>query len=138
MGKKHKKVVVLPCSGIGKVYGALARETMYELLERVRPGLVVTTCLPLLVIKDPEAVALVTGNPVITIDGCPKDCAKKSVEALGKAVDQAFEAIKFYKEHKDLKPEGIAEVNDTGRKLAAVAAEEVAKVVDELAAGEGQ
>ena len=138
MGKQHKKVVVLPCSGIGKVYGALARETMYELLERVRPNSVVTTCLPLLVIKDPEAVALVTENPVITIDGCPKDCAKKSVEALGKAVDQAFEAIKFYKEHKDLKPEGISEVNDTGRKLAAVAAEEVAKVVDELAAGEEQ
>lgn len=137
MGKKHKKVVVLPCSGIGKVYGALARETMYELLERVRPGTVATTCLPLLVIRDPEAVALVTGNPVITIDGCPKDCAKKSVEALGKAVDQAFEAIKFYKEHKDLKPEGIAEVDETGRKLAAVAAEEVAKEVDKLAAGEG-
>lgn len=137
MGKKHKKVVVLPCSGIGKVFGALARETMYELLERVRPGMVATTCLPLLVIKDPEAVALVMENPVITIDGCPKDCAKKSVEALGKAVDQTFEAIKFYKEHKDLKPEGIAEVNETGRKLAAVAAEEVAKEVDRLAAGEG-
>ena len=51
---------------------------------------------------------------------------------------KAFEAIKFYKEHKDLKPEGISEVNETGRKLAAVAAEEVAKVVDELAAGEEQ
>lgn len=138
MGKKPKKVVVLPCSGIGKVYGALARETTYELVEKVRPGLATTTCLPLLVIKDPEAVALVTENPVITIDGCPKDCAKKSVEALGKVVDQAYEAIKFYKEHKDLKPEGIAEVNETGRKLAAVAAEEVAKAVDELAAGEGK
>ncbi|MDD2904089.1 MAG: putative zinc-binding protein [Syntrophales bacterium] len=136
MGKKHKKVVVLPCSGIGKVFGALARETMYELLEKTRPGTVATTCLPLLVIKDPEAVALVTENPVITIDGCPKDCAKKSVEALGKAVDKAFEAIKFYKEHKDLKPEGIAEVNETGCKLAVVAAEEVAKEVDKLAAGE--
>jgi uncharacterized metal-binding protein len=136
MGEKHKKVVVLPCSGIGKVYGALARETTYELVEKVRPGLATTTCLPLLVIKDPEAVALVTENPVITIDGCPKDCAKKSVEALGKVVDKAYEAIKFYKEHKDLKPEGVAEVNETGRKLAAVAAEEVAKAVDELAAGE--
>lgn len=136
MGKKYKKVVVLPCSGIGKVYGAVARETTYELVEKLRPGLATTTCLPLLVIKDPEAVALVTKNPVITIDGCPKDCAKKSVEALGKVVDKAYRAIKFYKEHKDLKPEGIAEVNETGRKLAAVAAKEVAKVVDELAAGE--
>jgi len=136
MGKKHKQVVVLPCSGIGKVFGALARETAYELVERVRPGLATLTCLPLLVIKDPEAVALVTENPVITIDGCPKDCAKKSVEAVGGRVAKAYEAIKFYKEHRDLKPEGLAEVNDTGRKLAAVAAEEVAKVVDELAAGE--
>ena len=138
MGKKHKKVVVLPCSGIGKVYGALSRETTYELVEKLRPGLATTTCLPLLVIKDPEAVALVTENPVITIDGCPKDCAKKSVEALGKAVDRAFEAIRFYKEHKDLKPEGVAEVNETGRKLAAVAAAEVAPEVDKLAAGEEQ
>jgi uncharacterized metal-binding protein len=137
MGEKRKKVVVLPCSGIGKVFGALARETMYELLEKTRPGTVATTCLPLLVIKDPDAVALVLENPVITIDGCPKDCAKKSVEALGKAVDKTYEAIKFYKEHKDLKPEGIAEVNETGCKLAVVAAEEVAKEVDRLAAEEG-
>lgn len=136
MGEKRKKVVVLPCSGIGKVFGALARETTYELLERVRPDKVVTTCLPLLVIKDPEAVALVTENPVITIDGCPKDCARKSVEAQGVQVAKTYEAIKFYKEHKDLKPEGLAEVNATGRKLAAVAAEEVAKEVDKLAAGE--
>ena len=39
MGKKQKQVVVLPCSGIGKVYGAVARETAYELVEKVRPGL---------------------------------------------------------------------------------------------------
>ncbi len=136
MGKKHKKVVVLPCSGIGKTFGALARETAYELVERVRPGLATLTCLPLLVINDPEAVALVTENPVITIDGCPKDCAKKSVEAVGGQVAKAYEAIKFYKEHKDLKPEGLAEVNETGRKLAQVAAREVAKMVDELASGE--
>lgn len=136
MAKKHNKVVVLPCSGIGKVYGALSRETAYELLERVRPDTVVTTCLPLLVIKDPEAVALVMENPVITIDGCPKDCAQRSVQALGKEPDKTYEAIKFYTAHKDLKPQGVGEVNDTGRKLAAVAAEEVAQLVDKLAAGE--
>ncbi len=136
MAKKHKKVVVLPCSGIGKVYGALARETTYELVEKVRPGLATTTCLPLLVINDSEAVALVTENPVITIDGCPKDCAKKSVEAVGGYVAKTYEAIKFYKDHKDLKPDGIAEVNETGRKLAQVAAAEVAQEIDKLAAGE--
>ncbi len=136
MAKKSEKVVVLPCSGIGKVYGALARETTYELMEKVRPGLAVTTCLPLLVINDPEAVALVRENPVITIDGCPKDCAKKSVEAVGGNLAKTYQAIKFYKEHKELKPEGIAEVNETGRRLAQVAAAEVAEEIDKLAAGE--
>ena len=51
MSAPGKKVVVLPCSGIGKVYGALARETAYELTERVRPEQTAMTCLPLLVIK---------------------------------------------------------------------------------------
>jgi len=81
MKEKTNQVVVLACSGIGKVYGALARETLYELMERVRPGVVVTTCLPLLMIEDPEAKKLVADHPVITIDGCPKSCSHKNLEA---------------------------------------------------------
>jgi len=133
-----KKVVVLACSGIGKVYGALARETTYELMERVRPGVAVTTCLPLLVIEDPEAKRLVADNPVITIDGCPKNCAQKSVEALGVSVAKTYQAIKFYTKHKDLKPDGIAELDENGKKLAALAADELAQAVDELTAGGGK
>ena len=96
--------MVLPCSGIGKPYGALARETAYELVERVRPGVATLTCLPLLVINDPDARRLVLENPVITIDGCPKDCAKKSVAALGKEPAVACQAIRFFTAHKELKP----------------------------------
>lgn len=135
MSGKTNKVVVLPCSGIGKVYGAIARETTYELMDRVRPGVVVTTCLPLLVIEDPEAKQLVTDNPVITIDGCPKSCAQKSVEAQGVKVAKKYQAIGFYKAHKELKPDGIAELDENGRKLAAIAADELAQVVDELLEG---
>jgi uncharacterized metal-binding protein len=135
MNPNAQKVVVLACSGIGKVYGAIARETTYELMDRVRPGVVVTTCLPLLVIEDPYAKQLVTDNPVITIDGCPKNCAQKSVEALGVEVAKTYQAINFYKAHKELKPEGIAELDENGQKLAALAADELAQAVDELAAG---
>ena len=135
MNPDVKKVVVLACSGIGKVYGAIARETTYELIDRVRPGVVVTTCLPLLVIEDPDARKLVTDNPVITLDGCPKSCAQKSVEALGVKVAKTYQAINFYKAHKDLKPEGIAELDENGKKLAALAADELARAVDELAEG---
>lgn len=136
MNEHIRKVIVLPCSGIGKVYGTLARETTYELMERVRPGVVATTCLPLLVIEDPNAKRLVTDNPVITIDGCPKSCAQKSVEAQGVKVAKTYQAINFYRAHKELKPDGIIELDENGRKLAAVAADELAQAVDELASGE--
>ena len=135
MKSTTRKVVVLPCSGIGKTYGALARETTYELVDRVRPGIVVTTCLALLVIEDPEADQLIKTHPVITIDGCPKGCARKSVEARGVTPARTYQAINFYKAHKELKPDGIAELNEAGLKLAAVAADELAQVVDELTAG---
>lgn len=138
MTKKGKKVVVLPCSGIGKTFGSVAREATYELVDKLRPGVAVTTCLPLLVIEDPEAVRLVRDNPVITIDGCPNDCAKKSVEAAGGRLAQSLRAINFYKAHKDLKPEGIAELNEAGQKLAEVAAGELCPLIDELAAGEDE
>ena len=133
---KAKKVVVLPCSGIGKPYGALARETAYELAERVRPGVVTLTCLPLLVVNDPATRRLVTENPVIAIDGCPKECARKSLQALGKEPAVSCQAIRFYTAHKELKPEGVAQLNEAGRKLAEIAADELAQTVDRLAAKE--
>jgi uncharacterized metal-binding protein len=136
MKKPTGKVVVIPCSGIGKVYGALARETAYELAECVRPQSVLLTCLPLVVVGDEQARQLVTDNPVITIDGCPMGCAHKSVESHGVEVAHSCQAISFYVAHKDLKPDGVAELDETGQKLAAIAADELAAVVDKLAGGE--
>ncbi|MBI5017891.1 MAG: hypothetical protein HZB55_20665 [Deltaproteobacteria bacterium] len=137
MNTDDRRVVVLPCSGIGKVFGALARETAYEVVEHVRPGVTELTCLPLLVVEDAEALALVKGNPVITIDGCQKECAKKSLEAQGAQAARHLQAIDFYKAHKELKPEGVAELDDTGRKLAALAAADIGALVDECLAQEG-
>jgi uncharacterized metal-binding protein len=135
MSTGRKSVVLLPCSGIGKVYGAVARETAYEVVERVRPGVTALTCLPLLVVEDAEALSLVKGNPVIAIDGCQKGCARKTLEAHGARAARDLQAIDFYRAHKDLKPEGIAELDETGRKLAALAADELGPLVDECLKG---
>lgn len=137
MSTGRKSVVLLPCSGIGKVYGAVARETAYEVVERVRPGVTALTCLPLLVVEDAEALSLVKGNPVIAIDGCQKECANRSLEAHGVQAARHLHAIDFYKSHRELKPEGVAELNETGRRLAALAAEEIASLVDECLAKGG-
>lgn len=138
MKKNSRKVAVFACSGIGKPLGTVAREIGYELTERVRPDNTVLTCLALLVINDPETQQLITENPVIAIDGCSLDCAKKSLEANGAPLVKAYQSIDFFKKHKHLKPEGIAELNEAGQKLAALAADELAGVVDDLLRGGGR
>ena len=132
MGKIEKMVAVFACSGIGKPLGAVAREIGYELTERVRPDKTVLTCLALLVINDHDARELIAKNPVIAIDGCVLDCAKKSLEANGAKLIRSYQSIDFFKKHNYLKPEGIAELNEAGKQLAALAADELAGVVDDL------
>jgi len=138
MDKKDKKVAVIACSGIGKTLGALSREITYELVERVKPRSAVTTCLGLIVSGDPEAVKLVTENLVITIDGCAKECSKKSTLAQGGKVSRSFQTMDFMKKHKGLKPDGISELNEAGQKLASLAADDLGEVVDELINQEGK
>lgn len=133
----RRKVAVLACSGIGKPYGTLSREVAHELTEKVRPDATVLTCLALLLVDDPEAKKLVTDNPVIAIDGCPKECARKAVEALGQQVEVPCQAMKFYVARKDLKPEGLTQLNEAGMELSRIAAQELADTVDRLAEGEG-
>ena len=48
----------------------------------------------------------------------------------------SYQAIRFYTAHKDLKPEGVAQLNGAGQKLAKITADELAETVDRLAAEE--
>lgn len=125
-----KKVVVMPCSGIGKAYGEIARQAAFELEEDLRPGDVTTACLARLMIEDQETTELIKNNFVITLDGCAKDCAKKNVESTGKTVDEAIRVINTFKEHRDLKPQGVLELGEPGKKLAHILAEKIAPEVD--------
>ncbi len=120
-----KKIVIIPCSGIGKSFGEMGRQAVYEVIENLRPGEVTTTCLARLMIDDPEAKALVSGNRVITVDGCAKDCARKNVEFTGKSVDRALRAIEVFKENRDLKPLGILNLGEAGFKLVHILAQKV-------------
>lgn len=127
-----KKVVVLPCSGIGKAFGEIGRQAVYELAEDLRPREVVTACLARLMIDDPETKALIKENLVITLDGCPKECARKNVESVGRQVDSALRVIETLKEHRDLKPAGILELGQPGFKLAHFLAEKLNGEVDRV------
>ena len=131
----QNKVVIIPCSGIGKTSGTVSREAAYEVVDDVRPDQTQLVALSLLVLGDEEARAAVAGNPVITIDGCKLACATKMAQESGGTVAKDFAVLDVYRRYKQFKPQGIAELNEGGRQLAHAVAEEIAGVVDEVIEG---
>ncbi len=129
-----KKVVIVPCSGIGKSYGTVSREAAYQVVEDDRPACTQLVPLALLVSGDEKTRAVLAGNPAITIDGCKLACATKMVQECGGQVARDFAVLDVYRRYRDFKPQGIAELNEGGMKLADALAKEVDSVVDNLTA----
>jgi uncharacterized metal-binding protein len=135
--KREKKVVIVPCSGIGKTYGTVSREAAYEVIEELRPEQARLVALSLLVLGDEAARSAVGQCPAIAIDGCKLACASKMVAESGGQVAQEYAVLDVYRRYRQFKPRGIAELNEGGLQLAHALAEEVAASIDDLIAGEG-
>ena len=125
-------VQIVPCSGLGKSYGTVSREAAFEVTERLRPGASALMPLSLLVMGDDDARSLVADSPAIAIDGCKLACASKMVAESGRKVAGAFAVMDAYRRHRDLKPQGVAQLNEAGEQLARVMAGEIAQEVDRL------
>jgi uncharacterized metal-binding protein len=134
----ERRIVIVPCSGIGKTLGSVSREAAFEVLEELRPADTQLVALSLLVLGDEEACTAVTEKRAVTIDGCKLACATKMVEKSGGTVAKDFAVLEAFRRHRAFKPQGIAELNEGGRKLARALAEEVAEVVDQLTGEEEQ
>lgn len=130
--KDVRKVVIVPCSGIGKAYGTVSREAAFALTQDLRPADSQLVALSLLVLGDEAARAAVSENPAITIDGCKLACATKMVKESGGRVAQEVAVLDVYRRYKQFKPQGIAELNEGGQQLARAMAEEIAATVDTL------
>jgi uncharacterized metal-binding protein len=136
MMEKNRKVLIVPCSGIGKPYGTVSREAAYEVTDDLRPAQTQLVPLALLVLGDEESRAVVAECPAISIDGCKLACAAKMVQQSGGTLLQEIAVLDVYRRNKQLKPQGIAELNAEGLKLAHVLAEEVTGLVDGILAQE--
>jgi uncharacterized metal-binding protein len=132
MSEGKLEVVIVPCSGIGKAAGSVAREAGYELCDELRPDTTRLVALSKLVLGDEQARDRVRQCPTITIDGCKLMCAAKMVRLSGGTVAEEATVMDAYRRHKNLKPEGIAQLNEAGVKLARLLAEELAAKVDTL------
>jgi uncharacterized metal-binding protein len=107
-------VLVIPCSGIGKVHGLMSREATYLATDELAPGHTDTICLALLVKGDADAVEAVRSHACITIDGCAKSCAEKNVAMAGGQVAKAIQVAEAYKNHRGAKPGTATALTDDG------------------------
>lgn len=131
-----KKVMILPCSGIGKPAGEIGRQAAYEVVRTLRPNQTGITCLARLMIDDEETINLVRSNYVITLDGCPDDCARKNVERVRNNVDGSVHVADLLEEHPELHPSGILRIGEDGMRLVELLAGQLAEQVDQLTAEE--
>jgi uncharacterized metal-binding protein len=126
------KVLIVPCSGIGKSYGSVAREGAYVVTEDLCSEKTRLMPLSLLVLGEDEVRAEMSGTKAVTIDGCKLACAAKVVAASGGTVARGLEVLDVYRRHRDLKPSGTAELDENAHKLAQALALEVKEIVDDL------
>ncbi len=125
--KVDDRVLVIPCSGIGKVHGLISREATYLVADEMAPQETDTLCLALLVKRDPEAVDAIKKQHCITIDGCPKACAEKNVEMAGGHAMKAVQVTEAFKKHKGAKPGTATDLTEDGWAIARDVAQEVAE-----------
>lgn len=74
------RVGVISCSGEEEPEGTITRNAVRLVMEKYKPGLVVSLCLPLYLAGDGGERDFANKVPVIAVDGCEKSCARLATE----------------------------------------------------------
>ena len=121
-------VLVIPCSGVGKVHGLISREAVYQVTDGLLAGQADTVCLALLVLGDAETKQKVEQTPCITLDGCPKLCAFKNVELSGGKIAKGIRVYDVMKRHRGENFGSATALSEAGWTVVKELATEVAQI----------
>lgn len=127
------KVKVVPCSGIGKVFGLVAREAVLKAVIELCPEKSETVCLAYIVTGDEEVKERMSGSVCITVDGCPKMCASKNVSLAGGVVVEEVKVLDTVKDHKGKKFGSATELSDDGYLVVDEIASKIEKRINKIA-----
>lgn len=108
------KIKVIPCSGMGKVFGLISREAALSVVNELAPDKSETMCLAYIVTGDKEAKEEIQGKNCITLDGCPLMCAAKNVAIAGGIVREKFKVVDAFKSHRGVKAGNATELTSDG------------------------
>ena len=134
METRPKKVGVLSCSGEAEAEGTIARNAVRLVMEKYRPGITVSLCLPLYLAGDEGERRFAQTVPVISVDGCGKACARLATEKYSGEVEDSIDISALLR---DWGVEGELSRSHPGElewELAERVAAEIVKRIDRLIA----
>ena len=123
------KVMVVPCSGIGKVFGLIAREVALEAGKQENAE---NICLAHIVTGDDEAVKRIKDQPCIAIDGCAKKCAAKACEHAGGKVEMSYLTMSAMKNHRGALPGSGTTLSEDGWQIVDEMTKEVKESINQI------
>jgi len=126
------KIKVVACSGIGKVYGLMAREAVLKITNESMPSVTETVCLGHIVTGDAEAKEKIEGISCITIDGCPALCAAKNVELAGGIVKAKYRTVDEMKTHRGVNAGTGTALSDDGWEIVDELCDKVCLKINEI------
>ena len=129
----NTKLLVIPCSGVGKVHGLISREAVYRVTDEELPGQADTVCLARLVAGDAESQQKVQSTPCVTLDGCPKLCAFKNVELSGGKVSHQIRVYDLMKRYRGANFGTATALSESGWRVVEELAAEVAATAKPMA-----
>ena len=123
-------VGIVTCSGEEIPEGTTTRFAFRKVREQLRPGQVVTICLPLFIAGGEEERQFAISHPTITLDGCEKRCAAKATEKLSGKPARCLVVTEILKEKGVPGPSKVRRLSQADKAAADVVADELAKTVD--------
>lgn len=130
--ENKQKILIIPCSGIGKPSGTISRLATYYVVEDLLPEETSTVCLPLLVIGDEKTCQLVRQLPTIAVDGCPYKCATKSVQASNGKLVASLNVLQLYRNYIHLEVKSVVDLGPEGEKFARIVAGKMLNEIEKI------
>jgi uncharacterized metal-binding protein len=132
MEMRPTKVGVLPCSGEEEPEGTITRNAVRLVMEKYRPGLVVSLCLPLYLAGDGGEREFAKKVPVITVDGCEKSCARLATEKYSGEVEAWLDVRDLFREWGVTEKLSRSHPGKLEEEVTERVAREIVKLVDRL------
>ena len=129
MSKNKGKII--PCSGMVKAYGLIARESTLQSIKKC-PQDAETVCLAYVVTGDDEAKKLVEGQKCITIDGCPAMCSAKNIEMAGGIIEEKIRVVDVFRNHRGVDAGSATELTEDGWKIVDEIVEDVVEKIEKV------